>query len=442
MAGRPLRWLSNGACGRMLAGFLGAAALAGHPVAYTRAPAGLGPHVAARPRPVGRRCKAAIQSEVPASGARGEDWEDWGDIELCETLEEATEDILGRLRRRRPQKLVGLENHEMPPLVPKKVWTQLGNLLKAQEGSATRLPEEPWVTLRLDGCAWGTLFGRLKAAGVLPQGFCDEVGDAMRSTLRAVMVKFGGILGYTHSDEFTVIVPPGPRLYEGLAHDWISIAASVASGEFNRKIAVLAAERGVPLDDTIVAHFDCRAGVFDNALQATCLVLWRAYDCHVNSASDCIKFSDAPMSVRRFNTLEKLHYLQGRGLLPMLRHQAYGSLLVRDVPAQARRSLDSDGDGHASEAASAPGAGGAQDGIRLMNDGAGATHRHVLNLARLGPLIPAYPAGARSSDETVKQDGPAVLRSRRMTRFWAAVMAGLSFLRSCGRLLKAGRPRV
>lgn len=64
-------------------------------------------------------------------------------------------------------------------------------------------------------------------------------------------------------------------------------------------------------------------------------------DCNVNSASDAIKFSDASMQVRKFNTIQKLTlrcqervtldtriYLQNRGGLPLQRHQAYGTLLT------------------------------------------------------------------------------------------------------------------
>ena len=129
---------------------------------------------------------------------------------------------------------------------------------------------------------------------------------------------------------------------------------------------------GLVLEDTIVAHFDCRAGVFHSASEAESLLLWRASDfwsnfgatffpykvitttpgqfatcvlkvhqifsfskfcdsifwaflnnlplphlvlqhrmqkpkdCNVNSASDAIKFSNAPMEVRQFNTIQKL----------------------------------------------------------------------------------------------------------------------------------------
>ena len=137
-----------------------------------------------------------------------------------------------------------------------------------------------------------------------------------------------------------------------------------------------------------MAHFDCRAGVFRSALEAESLVLWRVSDprpcsavalkmsehivegslgspafracrpkdCNVNSASDAIKFSDAPMQVRKFNTIQKLHfgwqlsdrrailcaactkariYLQTRDGLPMQRHQAYGSLITRSLGLQA-----------------------------------------------------------------------------------------------------------
>ena len=44
-------------------------------------------------------------------------------------------------------------------------------------------------------------------------------------------------------------------------------------------------------------------------------------DCNVNSASDAIKFSDAPMEVRQFNTIQKLilglmNYVLKRQMMP------------------------------------------------------------------------------------------------------------------------------
>ncbi|CAE8643534.1 unnamed protein product, partial [Polarella glacialis] len=179
-------------------------------------------------------------------------------------------------------------------------------------------------------CGWGTLMRRLKERGVLDQGFSEQIGEAMMASCCALMNEFGAVLGQTHSDELTVLVPPtkGARAHGGSMQKWISTAASVATNVFNRRIAAVAAERNMVLDKVIVAHFDCRVGVFETAAEAQALILWRASDCAVNAPSDAIKWSDAAMKVREFNTIEKLAYLQSHELLPLRRHHGYGSLFA------------------------------------------------------------------------------------------------------------------
>eukprot|EP00929_Paragymnodinium_shiwhaense_P098967 TRINITY_DN60509_c0_g1_i1.p1 TRINITY_DN60509_c0_g1~~TRINITY_DN60509_c0_g1_i1.p1 ORF type:complete len:441 (-),score=95.27 TRINITY_DN60509_c0_g1_i1:134-1393(-) len=302
-----------------------------------------------------------------ASKVRAESWPKTiqtktGTVELPGTLPEATEDILRRLRERRPQRHDRVHSHELPTLVMKPVWTNLGILSKKQEEHHGALPSDKWVSLRLDGCAWGTLMKQLKKLELLPMGFSDDIAEAMQATCKAVMQEFGAVLGYTHSDELTVLLPPGTRKYDGSMNTWVSVAASVASGVFNRKLGLLAQKHQVALDDVMLATFDCRVGVFDSAGEAWALVLWRVNDCNVNSASDAIKFTDAPNSVRSFNTIEKLLYLQERDMLPLQRHQAHGSLFTR----------------------------AAAGNIVLVNTGDAGAPKHVLNLARLGLVLPEY----------------------------------------------------
>lgn len=283
--------------------------------------------------------------------------------DLAHDLPGFARQLCRELQQKRPQKHDQIHDHELAPLIRKKWWTQLGRLLKAHEEYPHGLPDDAWISLRLDGCCWGTLMSRLKSSGVLNYGFREEIAETMVASCRAVMCEFGGVVGYTHSDEMTILVPPGPRLFDGRLSSWISLAASIATATCNRVLVNLAAKKGLVLEDTIVAHFDCRAGIFPSAFEAESLLLWRASDCNVNSASDAIKFSDAPMEVRGLNTIQKLIYLQGRGGLPLQRHQAYGSLLVRTETSEGSR-------------------------VVLLNSGADSQPMHILNLFRKRSLIP------------------------------------------------------
>jgi len=309
-------------------------------------------------------CSMAVPTLRRSQSKEAEATRESGDeMDLAPDLTGFVEQLYTELRRKRPQSHDQIHDHELAPFINKKWWTHLGKLLKAHEEHPNRLPEDAWISLRLDGCRWGTLMSRLKSSGVLKHGFREEIAETMMASCRAVMCEFGGVVGYTHSDEMTILIPPGPRLFDGCLSSWISLAASIASATCNRVLVSLAAKKGLVLEDTIVAHFDCRAGVFHSATEAESLLLWRASDCNVNSASDAIKFSDAPMEVRQFNTIQKLVYLQHRGGLPLQRHQAYGSLLARN---------DSSDTGS----------------VVLANSGVDSQPMNLLNLFKQGPLIP------------------------------------------------------
>ncbi|CAE7865091.1 MNS3 [Symbiodinium necroappetens] len=313
---------------------------------------------------------------------------------LPDSLGETLDTIETVLRNKNPQRHDRIRDHELGPLLPKRWWTHLGVQLKAQEETFGPLPADAWISLRLDGCCWGTVMSRLKSSGILEQGFRNEIAEAMITSCRAVMCEFDGILGYTHSDEMTIIVPPGSRVCDGSVSWWVSTAASVASAACNRSLAKLAAARGLQLPEIVMAHFDCRVGVFDSARQAEGLVLWRAADCNVNSASDAIKFSDAPFAVREYNTIQKLCYLQERSGLPMQRHQAYGSLIGR-IALEGR------------------------DVLVLLNSGCHSLPKHIHNLARLGTLVPSHSGP--------KLRGPAK-RLQTFRRWWARLQRGLGLV--------------
>lgn len=262
------------------------------------------------------------------------------------------------MRGRLPQRHDKIRDHELAPLLPKPVWTNLGSLVQAREDFVTELPAGRWLTVRLDGCRWGTFTAGLRKAGLFKEGWSSIMGDSLVAACGAVLKMFGGVLGYTHSDECTVLVPPSETVaHGGCAHLWVSLAGSAASSACNRKITDLVREKGLPpLSDKVLAAFDARVGVFDSAVEALALILWRASDCNMNSASDAIKFRSKDQSLRMCNTLEKLTYLQERNLLPLHRHQAYGSLLVPR-----------------------------KEGLSVRNVGA---TKHLLNLIRSQPLLP------------------------------------------------------
>merc|ERR1712113_1353594 len=78
----------------------------------------------------------------------------------------------------------------------------------------------------------------------------------------------------------------------------------------------------------ILPHFDCRLGHYESWEEARALLLWRAYDCSVNGVSDAVYHTPGSgKSVQSLGKREKVEWLWKQGLLPLPRHQAYGTLL-------------------------------------------------------------------------------------------------------------------
>jgi len=294
----------------------------------------------------------------------------------------ATADIIAKLRERDPAHVPGLpaEMHEIPTMMPRPEWQQLAKLIAERETPSV-LDTSKWASLRLDGVNWGRLMHRLRQAGVIEDGFSSEIGEAMCACCRAVLDEFKGIVAYTHSDEMTIILAPSKQRatvpYNGRWQKWISIAASVATGLFNRKLKKVADAKGVALEEDMVGLFDCRIGNFDSELEASALLLWRAYDCGVNAAQDACHHNGAPPECVGSSFIQKMQWLQSAGLLPLHAHQAYGSLFAKSL---------GEFEGYDPEVGNVT----VKRRINvLLNDGASGTPRNLLNFARNGfDMIP------------------------------------------------------
>jgi len=94
-------------------------------------------------------------------------------------------------------------------------------------------------------------------------------------------------------------------------------------------------ENGVGLDGLakVLPHFDCRLGAYESWEEARALLLWRAHDCSVNGVSDAVHqtrgSSRQVQQVQSLGKREKVEWLWKEGLLPLPRHQAYGTLLSK-----------------------------------------------------------------------------------------------------------------
>merc|ERR1712187_482513 len=123
-----------------------------------------------------------------------------------------------------------------------------------------------------------------------------------------------------------------PHQRSGRVTKLTSLAASFVTAHFIMQLAKQCQQNGVGLEDLsyILPHFDCRVGSYSSWEEAQALLMWRAYDCSVNGVSDAVY--QTPGSGQKIQSLgrqEKVAWLWEQGLLPLPRHQAYGTVLVR-----------------------------------------------------------------------------------------------------------------
>jgi len=176
----------------------------------------------------------------------------------------------------------------------------LGDRMKSnyESRSETRLVRRMPVILRLDGKSFHTFTRKFK------KPFDPIMTECMNETMLYLCSKIQGtVLGYTQSDEITLVLVDYKSIDSDAFFDYrvqkmCSIAASMATMQFNRsfneKVYVyeqnqhFANEPGDPFDDryetalNLGAIFDCRA--FNVPIEeVTNMILWRQQDAIRNS---------------------------------------------------------------------------------------------------------------------------------------------------------------
>eukprot|EP00930_Biecheleria_cincta_P035928 TRINITY_DN24675_c0_g1_i2.p1 TRINITY_DN24675_c0_g1~~TRINITY_DN24675_c0_g1_i2.p1 ORF type:complete len:363 (+),score=64.33 TRINITY_DN24675_c0_g1_i2:44-1132(+) len=259
-------------------------------------------------------------------------------------LSQLASELQELLAARKPRWIEGItdELYQLPPFIPKAFWTALGDTLQPFERpEGQKVSGDRYITLRLDGSGFSKLTRRLCAAGVLSDGYSEEFADIMRECCRSLMAKLNAKCAYTQSDEMTVVVAPasvvrgeqqchtsGGRVLKLCTH-----AASHVTALFNYRIQALFAAKGISMEESFLAAFDCRLGHYATLDEALALVLWRAADCGVNGVSDAVhksrgKIADAKKVMGKSKE-EKLQWLAANHMLPLKSHQAYGSYFVK-----------------------------------------------------------------------------------------------------------------
>jgi tRNA(His) 5'-end guanylyltransferase len=257
--------------------------------------------------------------------------------------------ILADLRQYRPVTVPGMDPslHYLAPHIPKVTWDALGDLVAARERASAcnvNVHGSLWISLRLDGSGFSKAVRMLRRHGILePEGFSDRFAGCMQACLRSLMAKFNCLVGYTQSDEMIVFIPPAnvvrgkqmPHTHGGRVTKLTTLAAGFVTSQFVVELSTVCWKSGASSScfeglARVLPHFDCRLGHYESWEEARALLMWRAYDCSVNGISDAVYHTKGSgRTIQSLGKREKLEWLWKAGKLPLPRHQAYGTVLVR-----------------------------------------------------------------------------------------------------------------
>jgi len=181
----------------------------------------------------------------------------------------------------------------------------LGDRMKAYEGlEAERLiaPELPLV-VRLDGRAFST-FTR-----GMDKPFDARMSDIMRAVTAHLIEQTQALVGYTQSDEITLILERETResepIFGGRVFKIVSVLAAMASAKFT----LLAAEAWPERVERVVPSFDCRVFNVPSRVEAVNALIWREQDAARNALQSVAQAHFTP---------EKLHGKSAAELVAML----------------------------------------------------------------------------------------------------------------------------
>jgi tRNA(His) guanylyltransferase len=159
--------------------------------------------------------------------------------------------------------------------------TTLGDRMKSYEAPDTSrkaFKGQPLVA-RLDGKAFHTFCKGLQ------RPFDERLSRLMVRVMSALVDRFNAKIGYTQSDEITLVwfsdsTSSTEYVFDGRFQKLNSLLAAYATAVFNRDLQTFLPEKGGELP-----IFDCRSFVVPNLLEAYHAVLWRQQDCTKNAIS-------------------------------------------------------------------------------------------------------------------------------------------------------------
>lgn len=178
----------------------------------------------------------------------------------------------------------------------------LGDRMKTYEAietSRTLMPRLPTI-VRIDG----------KNFHSYTKGFMKpldtRIKEAMLQTTKHLVEETNAVIGYTQSDEITLILPDDrPILFDGRIFKLVSYLASFATMVFNRVMQ---------WDDKKCATFDCRVFQVPSREEAVNHLIWRELDAVRNSVQGLAQKHFSHKQLQNLNTDQLKNLLSGKNI--------------------------------------------------------------------------------------------------------------------------------
>lgn len=179
---------------------------------------------------------------------------------------------------------------------------ELGTRMKEYEDKSRFMPGLP-VVVRLDGRCFSVFTKGLR------RPYDERLSKMMVEVTRALVHESHALVGYTQSDEITLILRSDMNTYFGArVQKIVSILAAFASVEFNRMLP----ER-IPEKASLKPIFDARAFSVPSLLEASNALLWREYDARKNSCFSAARahLPHAELLCKSSSTMESMLLQKG-----------------------------------------------------------------------------------------------------------------------------------
>jgi len=163
------------------------------------------------------------------------------------------------------------------------------------------------VMIRLDGKSFHSFTRGLK------RPYDERMSRAMIETTKYLVEETGACIGYTQSDEISLIIYSPDRksqvFFDGRIQKLTSVIASLASVKFIRLIEEL-----IPEKVHLLPVFDCRVWNVPNKTEAVNCILFREIDCLKNSISMAARSFYSHKEVDRKTGSEQQEMLFKKGI--------------------------------------------------------------------------------------------------------------------------------